>query len=62
MQMRAGSKSHPSAWESSARGTRDVPADDAARAARVFVNNRFGPETMTTIKARDLCVPSVANP
>ena len=27
----------------------------------VFVNNQFGPETMTTIKERELCVPSVSN-
>src|SRR4029077_5017353 len=25
----------------------------------VFVNNQFGPESMTTIKASELCVPSV---
>jgi hypothetical protein len=28
----------------------------------VFVNNQFGPETMTTIKERELCVPSVKIP
>src|SRR5204863_3770683 len=27
-----------------------------------FVNNQFGPETMTTIKERELCVPSVSTP
>jgi len=28
----------------------------------VFVNNQFGPETMTTIKERELCVPTVVTP
>ena len=28
----------------------------------VFVNNQFGPETMTTIKESLLCVPSIKNP
>ena len=28
----------------------------------VFLNNQFGPETMTTIKERELCVPTVVTP
>ena len=28
----------------------------------VFVNNQFGPETMTTIRESELCVPSTKTP
>ena len=40
-------------------GVAIVPAQVAAPPVQVFLNNQFGPETVTTKKLREVCIPTI---